>query len=235
MVWKQAAMLYYIALAFSLWMFVDALRRRAEFYWFPIIILLGPFGSIAYFALVKLRDWDGSGKTPSRISKTHISDPKTKLALADRSEKGGAWQEALEVYEEVLLREPDNKVALHGRARCNMSAGKFQAATEDLDKLLREDNTFRDYSAALDYAEALYQNGQSDEVIELMEALVSVSGRLNHKVALAHYLNEDGKTAEAREVVKSALKDHVSAEAQVQRRDAQWVARAEQLLAKLVR
>ncbi|MBT6431921.1 MAG: hypothetical protein HOK97_06200 [Deltaproteobacteria bacterium] len=31
-----------LSYGFSIWMFVDALRRKAEFYWFVIIIVLMP-------------------------------------------------------------------------------------------------------------------------------------------------------------------------------------------------
>jgi len=48
--------LYYIAVAFNVWMIVDAIRRRAELYWFIVLIL--PFGSLIYFFAVKARDYN---------------------------------------------------------------------------------------------------------------------------------------------------------------------------------
>ena len=50
----MAEFLVILSYGFSIWMFVDALRRKAEFYWFVIIIFLMPIGAIAYFVVVKL-------------------------------------------------------------------------------------------------------------------------------------------------------------------------------------
>ena len=45
----------YLTLAFKVWMFVDALRRRVPFFWY--LVLTFPFGEVIYFAAVKARDF----------------------------------------------------------------------------------------------------------------------------------------------------------------------------------
>lgn len=44
--------------AFSLWMIVDAYRRGASQFWYPIILI--PFGAWVYFFMVKIDDFGWS-------------------------------------------------------------------------------------------------------------------------------------------------------------------------------
>ena len=62
----MAELLNILGFGFSLWMFVDALRRKADFYWYILIILLMPIGGFIYFFFIKLPELqaasaDGSG------------------------------------------------------------------------------------------------------------------------------------------------------------------------------
>ena len=233
--------LYYAASAFTIWMIIDAIRRRAEYYWY-LIILFVPFGSLIYFALVKVKDWDlgrrlpGAGtKDVSRLHRKLQETPSVanKLELADALEGAERFQEAEPLFREVLEQDPGNLQSLHGLARCAMSDGRFDEAVEYLEKLLGEDNAYRDYGAALDYAEALWRNGQRDDTIEVLEGLVAISTRVNHHVALAHYLQEDGRTARAREVLERGLANWETSPDFVQRRDEKWARRARKMLAQL--
>jgi len=52
---------YYVVTAFVIWMVYDAIRRKAPLYWVVVIVLFAPLGSIIYFVVVKLRDWNPSG------------------------------------------------------------------------------------------------------------------------------------------------------------------------------
>ena len=45
-----------LSYAFSLWMMVDAYRRGAAYFWFPIILF--PFGAWVYFFCVKINDFE---------------------------------------------------------------------------------------------------------------------------------------------------------------------------------
>ncbi len=234
--------LYYLAIAFNVWMIVDAIRRRAEFYWY-LIILFVPFGSLIYFALVKVKDWkSGKPALPSKsaggieeLRKKLVLTPSVanKLELADALEAAERHDEAAPLFREVLSQADDNKQALHGLARCEMGAGNFAAAVDHFDRLLNLDNAYRDYSAALDYAEALWQNGQRDDAIDLLTGLVGVSTRVNHHVALAHYLSTDGRTPRAREVLEKGLSNFDSSPDFVRRRDEKWAKRAQKMLDEL--
>ncbi len=234
--------IYYVVFAFNIWMFIDAMRRRAEVYWLLIIALV-PFGGFIYFAMVKLKDFTspkvlvkaGGGKQLDDLREKveHSPSVSNKLQLADALEENDQCDDATPLYREVLHLNPEDKQALHGLARCAMSRQDFAEATELLDRLLRLDNSYRDYSAALDYAEALWHNGQREDTLDLLEGLISTSSRMNHHVALAHYLMEDKRHDRAQEVLGKGLSLYDSAPAYVQKRDKSWADRALRMKKKL--
>ena len=233
---------YLLAAAFNIWMIVDAIRRRAEIYWLLIIIFI-PFGSLIYFALVKLKDYDFSrlsGAVPARNVGGNIAELETaavetpsvanKLALADALTEGERYADAMPIYREVLARDAQEKQALSGLARCLLGSGKPAEAAEQYELLLTEDRAYRDYSAALEYAEALWQAGRFDDAIDLMTGLAATTRYINHRVGLAWYLQQHGRNERAREVLKELLVDYAEAPEFVKRRDRDWAKRAEKML-----
>jgi hypothetical protein len=235
---------YYIAVAFNVWMIVDAIRRRAELYWFIVLIL--PFGSLIYFFAVKARDYD-FGRLGARAPSKPRIGPLTelerraeetpsvanKLALADALEAHERYAEACQIFREVLQRHPEDKQALHGMSRALLGLRKPEEATEQLAKLMELESNYRDYSAALDYAEALWQTGRSDDAVDLLRGLVNETRRINHRLALAHYLRLAGQNGPARIELEQALRDFESSPDFVRRRDKKWADRAERELRAL--
>jgi len=235
----------FIVIAFNVWMLIDAARRRAEFWWFLVIVFL-PLGGLVYFVIVKLQDYDLSGLRrafsggtgPASITKLSYRAQETpsisnKLALAEALSGVERYGEAADVYREVLRTDRDNKQSLHGLARSLLGAGKSTDACEHLQRLLEMDNSYGDYGAALDYAEALWQSGQRDDAIDLLQGLVGISSRINHRVALAHYLIQAGRSAPARDALDLALRDYEHSPAFVKNRDKKWAERASKMLREL--
>jgi hypothetical protein len=243
--YARVRLLYPLLVLFTIWMVVDAIRRRAEFWWFLVIILFGPLGALAYFFIVKLEDFDGgglrrafSGAPSGSLSELAYRAQETpsianKLAFADALAGAERYSEASDVYRDVLRKDDVNKQALHGLARSLLGAGKPGDACEPLHRLLEMENSFADYSAALDYAEALWQSGQKEDALEVLNGLVSVSSRINHRVALGHYLSLSDRKGEARDVLELALRDHAHSPDFIKRRDKKWAVRAEQMMREL--
>ncbi|MEP7048785.1 MAG: tetratricopeptide repeat protein [Pseudomonadota bacterium] len=235
-----------VAGAFFIWMLVDAILRRAPFYWYLILLLLGPLGAFLYFVTVKLPDMNGrrtAAPSTSSVRSPSLDDlgeqarqvpsEQNKLIYADALAGAQRFSEAAGRYRDVLRLSSDSKEALHGLARASLSLGRPQDAIEELAHLMELDPAYRDYSAALDYAEALWQAGQHEDAIGLLTGLVSVSKRINHRMALAHYLKEQGDSATARSELDQALREFASSPDFVQRRDQRWAERARKLLAEL--
>lgn len=236
-------LLSYISLAFSIWMLIDAIRRRAELYWIVIILLFGPIGCAIYFFAVKIHDYDlarlklalsgRAGKRQLEYRAHETPSLANKLALAEALQEEGQYQQALVAFQDVMALDEKSKPALHGLGRAALGVGEPAKAVAHFEKLMELDSSYRDYSAALDYAEALHQNGQNDEAVDLLEGLVGVSSRINHRLALAHYLSLAGRYPRARDELETALRDHEHAPSFIRRRDQKWADRARKMLSEI--
>src|SRR5262245_5309414 len=57
---SNACMPLYVAqLGITIWMLIDAHRRRVDVYWFLIILAFQPIGAWAYFFMYKIHDFRG--------------------------------------------------------------------------------------------------------------------------------------------------------------------------------
>jgi hypothetical protein len=240
--------LWLLSIAFSVWMLVDAIRRRADFFWLPIILLFQPIGPLAYFFVVKIHDFDlgalgralgaGPRRPDVRELRQRVEETPSvanRLALGEALEESEDHAAAADLFRAVLFNDPNNKQALHGLGRSLRGLDRPGEAVEHYAKLAELDAAYRDHSAALEYAEALWESGQNRDAIEVLEAMAASSTRLNHRVALGHYLSRSGETARAREVLESGLRHYETSPAFVRRRDRRWASEAEKLLRALAR
>ena len=236
---------YALYSAFSIWMIVDAIRRRVEYYWFLVILFAAPVGPFIYFFIVKIHDFNIARLTQGESTAPHLDlrelrqrvmetpSVANRLELADALHAKESYGEAVQIYEQVLSRDPNDRQALHGLGRCQLGLGKAADAVQSLWKLAEIDNAYRDYSGILDLAEALWQDDKKEETVELLEELVKSSTRINHRVALAHYQIGAGRDGDARDVLEGALGEYERSPGFVQRRDRKWATRAEKMLRQL--
>lgn len=113
---------------FSIWMLVDAIRRGAEQFWWMIVMI--PFGEVAYFIAVVLPDIQRgnhalsnlyAGRPPSlkELRRDFAQTPShlNRVRLAQGLHDAERFEEALGVFADILEREPADRAALHGHAR----------------------------------------------------------------------------------------------------------------------
>ncbi len=104
-------------------MVLDAYKRRAPQYWYPIIMLV-PLGGVAYLMLVKLKDVDirdigkvfqGPPRVPE-LRRRYRNTPSVAhlVALAQGLYDAGEYRESVIRFEEVLVKDKANHEALHG-------------------------------------------------------------------------------------------------------------------------
>jgi len=156
-----------------------------------------------------------------------------RLAFGDALRQARKYRDAVTEYEFVLQRDDKCKEALHGVGLCHIELGSHGDAVERLSKLMDIDPRYRDFLAALDYAEALWLDGRRDLALEVLEDIALTSTRIEHSLAYANYLALAEETARARQVLESALKDYEQSPTFVQRRDRGPAREAEKLLAQL--
>jgi hypothetical protein len=230
--------------AFSFWMVADSIRRRRSLGWVMVILLMRPYGGLIYLVWRKVSESPRGrallGKAaPSLVSpvgsapRASIGASPPSLDAADQLEEQLRFSEAAAIYRQVIGQDAMNARALHGLARCLVELHQPDDALQKYEALMAVDPRFRNYSAALEYAEALHQSGRAADAIELLEGLVQETGRLNHRLALAHYCQVAGQTARARGVLSEALAAYDSSPAPEQEANRHWQRRIADKLAEL--
>lgn len=233
--------LFLIAQIMTVWMLVDALRRKADRQWYVIILL--PFGEWFYFFSVKWKDpsmakfrrmFGGGPKAPglAELKRDAHRTPsaRNRLRLAQGLHDRGSYAEAEAVFSQILEREADHKDALHGAGLCRAELGDLRGAIEALGALVAQDPSFADYAPYLEFCHLLWQTGGHADAIIETEKLVRRSPRARHRVTLAHYLFEDDKPAHARRVLREAIEDHGAGNQYERKRDKKWIAEARRML-----
>jgi hypothetical protein len=230
-----------ILFLFSVWMTVDAVRRRAEPYWYLVIFLL-PFGSVLYFVLVKLHDYIPGAVPRGRRGKilpgpnaeaTSSQTPEERLARALALEKSERYADAAAIFSELVDSSGNDLSARHGLARALLSLGEPARAVEQLAKVVEADRGYDDFRATLDYAEALWQNRQEEDAVELAKALAEHTGRPNHRLAHAHYLAGLDRRDEALAAIDGVLADLRKAPSEPKSAAQRWLKKAEAMRSQL--
>lgn len=232
--------LYYAALAFKIWMAVDCVRRGAEGYWIWVVLLL-PFGDWVYFFAVKVHDFRGRfsfderPKSLDELRRRYQTTPSelNRLSYAEALARSGDHAEAATHFAEIVQRNPAALQARLGLARALRERGEHAGAAEHYHELLERNPRYDDYRAALEYAELCWESNRREEALELLEELARASGRLNHRMALAHYTNLDGSRERAVQILRHALEQHDDSPQFVRRRDRQLSGEARRMLKEL--
>ena len=227
----------WISVIFTSWMLFDAIRRRAGWFWY-LVAFVAP---IIYFVIVKLpslitgRTLPGMVGEPGTLGVQNNRPSSTLLApnliRADQLEEIERYDEAMPIYQEALANDPNDLRALHGMARCELGLGHPRVAVALLERVLNVDREHCNYGAALDYADALWLAGQKQDALELLEGLAQTTGRVNHRLAYAHYLATNGDLARARAEAQKVIDEHAGLSASEQLKDQRWIERAQRMLA----
>ncbi len=234
--------LFFLQTGFSLYLVVDAIRRGAAYYWYPIIMM--PFGEWVYFFTIKIHDpeldWARELYKKLTTRKVTLDERRYrvqqspsfthKIELAQALHDAGAHAEAAELFAEVLEMQADSREALYGLALARIALREYEEAIPRLRELIELDPSFRDYAAYSDLADALAQIGRLKEAHELLEGLVTKSPRLGHRVLYAHYLLAGDRRDEAREELEAGLHEYRHAPKYVKRKNRAWAGRAKKML-----
>lgn len=238
------AMVALSATVMTAWMLIDAIRRRADGYWY--LIILTPLGEWIYFFAVKIHDYDlrrlrkalferpaSVAEMRARLEETPSDDNKVLLgkALCDAKQ----YEQAARLFDEVLDRDEHDKEALYGAALCQMNRNQLAGASEQLAALIAVDPTFNDYEPWFDLAYTHWQCGEKREAVALLEELVETSPRIKHKVILGKYLTRSGNAERGRFVLEEALDDFKHSTGFVKRTGGRWASQARDALAEAKR
>ncbi|MEL6544520.1 MAG: tetratricopeptide repeat protein [Myxococcota bacterium] len=230
------------ATVFTLWMLVDAYQRRAESFWY--IVILMPLGEWAYFIAVKRHDFRwGSFNAVVKPAPASLETLKRRLrdspSDANRLKTGWAHlendqpAEALPLFESVLRRDPRDPRALHGLGLARIDLNEPASAIRPLQTLVDDQPAYDDYEIWHDLAFAHWESENRLEAVNTLRRLVETSPRIKHKVILGSYLARMGEKPEARACLEEAIADFDDAPRHVRRDARKWVKQARAELAGL--
>lgn len=235
--------LYLAQAAFTIWMLVDAYRRGAEWFWYWIILLLPPFGPIAYFIVVKLPDFSALRdlslfqRRPSleelRFRAEQTPTLANHLALAERLVERKEYDAAVPYLDQVLHREPDLATALYPLAVCRRAQGRLDDAVTALERILARDRAWGNYAALHMLVEVHDERDDADKALAACRDLARLAPTMQYQYLLADHLANRGETAEARALLERALEANQYAPRFVRRRNSAWTGKVKQLLREL--
>jgi hypothetical protein len=232
-----------VQVALTVWMLVDASRRRVDAYWYLIILAVQPFGAWAYFFLYKVKDFRG-GNVPGLAGLFHrrpslqevrrraerLPTVANRLELGERLVEAGSYAEAVPHLEAVLAHEPEHGQALFVLAECHRGLGQPAQAVPLLQKLVARQPAWGDYEAWRTLVAARQEAGDTAGAVAACRELARIAPELRHRCLLAERLLEAGEKDEARRVVEQGLDDYRYLTSVGRRRDRRWVGKAKQLL-----
>lgn len=233
-------------MAFKAWMFVDAVRRRANQRWYWIILLL-PGGAFYYAYAVKLQD-PGMVIAKQRLL-THLRRPPTVDELQRRYEETPSlenrvrlaqglydaerYAEAQAHFEAVLDARVDDKDALFGFGLCCLELGEPHHAVTALERLVERQPSYREFAAYRELAGALWDAGEDEACLQALATLERLAPRLPHHVLHAHYLRRAGHAVEARDLLRRAIAEEKTQPRHLRRGHRTWMRRAKRMLSEL--
>ena len=235
--------LFIIQSAFSAWMFYDAIRRRAETYWYFIIMM--PFGEIVYFFLVKIHDRElyhlkrlltfSFAEKKASVDKLRYEYRQTPsfanmVTLAQALHDRGEYQESAELFEQARKLDDSSKDVLHGLALARTGLQDYQPAVEHLQRLIEDDPQYKGYSAWPSLAYAQWMAGEPEQAVGALAELVRISPRMNHRLLYAEYLIESRQLEAAADQIGIAIEDYTHAPSFQKRKDRHCYHRAKKLL-----
>ncbi len=212
------SLLFAFQTAFSLFMLVHAAQRGAPMHWWMIILM--PFGEIAYFLAVYLparkkkasiaRQFAGfTERAPAlehlRREHRHTPSHDNTLRLAQGLFDNGKHREANEKFSELLAGDDKDVDALFGYAQSGLALGEQDAAIGALEHLLEQHLSYHDYAAAYQLCGLYWKSDAVEACLGVLERVCKKTFALEPRIQLARYLAALDRTAEARSCLESGL------------------------------
>ncbi|MCP4895751.1 MAG: hypothetical protein GY906_02155 [bacterium] len=237
--------LFFLQTAFSLWMLVDAIRRRSEYYWW--IIIMVPFGEWFYFFQVKIHDpefrWIKNVLSAPFRKKVTVKELRyrlretpcfaNKLKLAQALHDEDVFDESEELFEKVLEMNEESAEARYGLASSRIGLGQFDKVEPDLRHVIENNPSYDNYSVWSRLAEAVWAQGRETDALGVAEELVSISPRMSHRLLLAQYCERCGRYDQAKSQIATALEDYEHAPPFQKRNDRGWARLAKKMAKEL--
>ena len=235
-----------LSIVFQAWMMVDCFQRRADWYWYLIIMFFGPIGALIYFIAVR------QSSAPANLSgdnftggyfanKKRLKDIESKvyynpnalnyLDLGNCYFDMRKYQEAIESFEQSIQKEPDSIEALHKQALSYIKLGMNEHAIINLEKVINKDPSYQYGEAYLALADTYHMLGKKQNALEAYQEVLKRNSFFKARYNYGLLLYEFGRHSEAIKQMKEIVIDGDSLPDFVYKRDRKYINLAKAFLA----
>jgi hypothetical protein len=230
--------------AFSIWMFIDAIRRE-EWIW-AVFIFIGCGLSAVFYYFAVYRNTPSATRgfeLPGAHDRRRIKELEAKIHHLDKAHhhsqlgdiyfQQGKLAKAEACYRAALERDPQDIDTRAHFGQCLLRAKRPAEARPLLEGVVAQDPK-HDYGHSLmAYAETLGALGESDRALPMWKQVTEQHSYPRARVQLAELLIANNDHEAAQTTLREVIADDPHAPAFQRSRDRVWVRRAHSLLGKM--
>lgn len=239
-------LIFIVGIALQAILIIHTIKTGRSFIWVWVIVLLSWVGCLAYIGAELVPGWlrsRGTQRAMRSVRRTldpgrelrHAEDEArvtgnvaSRQRLAEALTRQGRYADAADAYRQALtgLYEHDPNLML-GLAQAQFGGGDPAAARATLDALIHHNPEFKSPEGHLLYARALEDEGNAEKALEEYRVLASYYPGAEAPVRYARLLAAQGRTDEARQVLRELVDQAKLAPAHYRRAQKVWLEEAE--------
>ena len=236
--------LWHLGVVFQVLMIIHFFRTRPEYYWFFVILFLGPIGSLAYFVIEVVPGLRAELPVIDRFKRKRrqqwlesmVAETPTQEACADLAKiyaGEGRHKEAIELFTRALALDPEDPDCLHGRGSALAASGDKEKAASDFEAVIAIDPSHAFHAAHVELAETYAALGRADDAAAAYEAILSRTTISRAYYGYGKLLAERGEKDRARKMLREILAKQAALPRYLRRQERPWLRRAKSLLKEL--
>ena len=224
---------------------IHFIRRRPDTYWLWIILFLGPLGALIYIVAEVLPDAQFMGGITFRGFSRRRRIHEVEAMVIDNPSAGnyeelgqlyldeGKFARAKECFDRAISSRTDSPDPFYRRAIASMELGDFAGAVPDLERVVSRDPKYDFSRAPALLAHAYARTGQNEKADALFRKVMETSTLTESQVHYAEFLQAQGRTAEARDLLERIITKKRTMPGFQKRRERPWFRRASGMLKSL--
>ena len=236
--------LWSIGNLFQVLMLIHFFRNRPEYYWFFVILFLGPIGATIYFFMEVMPGMQWKLPVIARWERSRRKQWYEKLVKESPSQEAlgqlaaicaaeGNHSRAIELYADALERDPGDHESRYGRARSYMAVRQTEDAVADLSSIVESEPHFKMHAAQLALAESYEELARPAQAAVVYRSVLERNPVSAANFGLGKIMAEQGETSEARQLLEEVVSKQTGLPRYLRRQERPWVAKAKKLLKTL--
>jgi len=223
---------------------IHAIRRRADTYWYFIILMGGMIGAVAYIVIEIVPEaglarnaFAGMGRK-SRIRQVEAAILDNPSAanyeeLGDLLFEEGRFAESRAAYDKSIQTRNDSIHAVYRRGRCAVELQDFEKAAPDLEQVIKKDQKYDSWRAAGLLAHTYANTGHPEEAEEWFMEATRLSTTSETQFNFACFLKSQNRKTEAIEWAQKIVNKQRTMPRYLKRLELSWVRKASALVKEL--